>query len=58
MRLLPREEKFFHYFLGQARLISEAAVLLVEGARDGMARAAEQISKIERDGDEIIHEVF
>ncbi|MCZ2146143.1 MAG: DUF47 family protein [Bryobacterales bacterium] len=58
MRLLPREEKFFHYFLGQARLISEAAVLLVEGARDGMAQAAEKISKIERDGDEIIHEVF
>ncbi|MBI3684269.1 MAG: DUF47 family protein [Acidobacteria bacterium] len=58
MRLLPREEKFFHYFLGQVRLISEASVLLVEGARAGMDEAAERIGKLERDGDEIIHEIY
>lgn len=58
MRFLPREEKFFHYFLSQVHLISQAAMLLVEGSQNGMAAAAQRIHQIEKDGDEIIHEVF
>lgn len=58
MRLLPREEKFFHYFQTQARLISQAAQILGEAARSGAAPAAEKIAKLERDGDDIIHEIF
>lgn len=58
MRLLPREEKFFHFFLNQAHLISQAAQLLADAARQGAPDAAEKITKLERDGDEIIHEVF
>ncbi len=57
MRLLPREEKFFDYFHTQARLISEASLVLGEIARSGSASAAERITKLERDGDEIIHEI-
>lgn len=58
MRLLPREEKFFHYFLSQVRLIARASGLLMSGARQGFGDTAEQIGKIEREGDEIIHEIF
>jgi len=61
MRFLPREEKFFALFLDQVRYISEAAVLLLEGAKAGNAhleRAAEQIAVLERKADEVIHDVF
>jgi uncharacterized protein len=61
MRFLPKEEKFFALFLDQVRYISEAAVLLLKGARAGnahMAEAAEQIGVLERKADEVIHEVF
>lgn len=58
MRFLPREEKFFHFFLGQVHLISEASVLLVQGVRNGMEDAAPKISELEKKGDEIIHEIF
>jgi uncharacterized protein len=61
MRFLPREEKFFALFLDQVRYISEAAVLLLQGAEAGNAhleRAAEQIGILERKADEVIHDVF
>jgi predicted phosphate transport protein (TIGR00153 family) len=58
MRFLPREEKFFNYFLGQVHLISEASVLLVEGVRNGMEESARKISELEKKGDELIHEIF
>jgi uncharacterized protein len=61
MRLLPREEKFFHYLLGQADLIREASGALLAALRDGNSHlddAAEKIRGFEQRGDEIIHEVF
>lgn len=61
MRLLPREEKFFNLFTKQVEVISEASRLLLEGARTGnskLADVAKQISKLEHQGDEIIHEIF
>ena len=61
MRLLPREEKFYHLFLKQVEIISEASRLLLDGVRTGnsrMAGAAEEIGALERKGDEVIHEVF
>jgi predicted phosphate transport protein (TIGR00153 family) len=61
MRLLPREEKFFALFLKQVEIISHAARLLLEGAQSGnskLARIAEDIAALERDGDDVIHEVF
>src|SRR6266496_2290888 len=61
MRLLPREEKFYHLFLKQVDIISEAARLLLEGLRVGNSRlagAATEINVLEHKGDEVIHELF
>src|ERR1044072_7870212 len=61
MRLLPREEKFYHLFLKQVDIISEAARLLLEGVRAGNSRlagAATEINVLEHRGDEVIHELF
>lgn len=61
MRLLPREEKFYHLFLKQVEIISEAARVLLDGVRTGNARmagAATEINVLEHKGDEVIHEIF
>lgn len=61
MRLLPREEKFFHYFKDQAALIRQAAGILLLSVKDGtppLATAAVEIARLESKGDEIIHEIF
>jgi uncharacterized protein len=61
MRLLPREEKFYHLFLRQSELISEASRLLLEGAQAGNSRlaiVATEINHLENKGDEVIHEIF
>jgi len=61
MRLLPREEKFYHLFLKQVEIISEASRLLIEGVRNGNARlmsVATEINVLEHKGDEVIHEIF
>ena len=61
MRLVPREEKFFEFFLKQASLIQEAARLLHKSAREGNASlqlAANDIVLLERKGDEVIHEIY
>jgi uncharacterized protein len=61
MRLLPREEKFYHLFLRQVSIISEASGRLLEGVRGGKAQlmsAATEINVLEHKGDEVIHEIF
>lgn len=61
MRFLPREEKFFAFFIAQVKIISEAAHLLLEGVRGGSAVLVANTAKIadlEHKGDEIIHEIF
>ncbi len=61
MRLLPREEKFFHFFIEQANLIRQAAKQLREAVEDGpnAVREAEvAIARIEQKADDIIHEIF
>ena len=61
MRLLPREEKFYHLFARQVEIISDAARLLLEGVSAGNSRltgAATEITVLEHKGDEVIHEVF
>jgi len=61
MRLLPREEKFYHLFLKQVEVIAEASRLLDDGVRNGNARltgCATEILALEHQGDEIIHEIF
>lgn len=61
MRLLPREEKFFHYFIEQADLIAQATEQFRQAAEKGMSalREAEvSIARLEQRGDEIIHEIY
>ncbi len=61
MKLLPREEKFYEYFLEQIRIILESSQLLLEGAKAGnaqLASAAVKIRGLEQEGDEVIHEIF
>jgi uncharacterized protein len=61
MRLLPREEKFYHLFLKQVDIISETARVLLDGVRSGgarMAACATDISVMEHRGDEVIHEIY
>src|SRR5215475_3720541 len=61
MRLLPREEKFYHLLLKQVEIISEASRLLLDGVRAGNSRlrgAATEINVLEHKGDEVIHEIF
>ena len=61
MNFLPREEKFFFLFLNQVKIISQAARLLMDGARAGnseLQSANTKICQLEREGDEIIHDVF
>jgi uncharacterized protein len=61
MKLLPREEKFYHLFLKQVEILADAARLLLDGVRAGnsrMAAVATEINVLENKGDEVIHEIF
>ncbi|HTS24903.1 MAG TPA: DUF47 family protein [Bryobacteraceae bacterium] len=61
MNLLPRDDKFYSFFLKQVEIISQAAHVLLEGVRVGNARmagAATEISVLEHRGDEVIHGIF
>lgn len=61
MRLLPRAEKFYHLFLKQVELISEASRLLLDGMRAGNGRLSvlvTEINVLEHQADEVIHEIF
>jgi len=61
MRLLPREEKFYHLFIKQVEIIVEASGLLLEAVQSGNSRlrhAANEIAALEHRGDEIIHDIF
>ena len=53
MRLLPRQEKFYHLFFEQASIIEQAAQTLLDGVRRGnshLADVAERIRQLENKG--------
>ncbi len=61
MRFLPKDEKFFHLFLNQVKLISQASALLLSGVKGGnahLAQACAEIQKLEHDGDDLIHDIL
>lgn len=61
MRLLPREEKFYRYFVDQSKYIREAAQLMVDGFQTGgpqMLAAVDRLCELEKKGDELTHEIF
>lgn len=61
MNLLPRDEKFFDLFHQHARILCQASQLLLSGLNSGyqgMCDVSKQMEALERNGDEIIHEIF
>lgn len=61
MRLIPREEKFFQYFLQQSQLIVEASTTLREAMEKGpeaLREAEVSISRMEQKCDDVAHEIF
>jgi predicted phosphate transport protein (TIGR00153 family) len=61
MKLLPRDDKFYQFFLKQSDIICQASRVLLEGVRIGNSRlagAATEISVLEHRGDEVIHSIF
>ena len=61
MKFLPRDEKFFDLFHQHVRLLCQASRLLVTGLNGGyrgMCDIEKEMETIERNADEIIHEIF
>lgn len=61
MSLLPREEKFFVFFLNQVELIQQATRILLDAVKAGNAHletAAKEIAVLEQRGDKVMHEVY
>ena len=61
MNLLPRDERFFELFAQHAQIVCRAARLFVSGLNDGydgVCRIEQDISKIEDDGDRVVHAIF
>lgn len=61
MNLLPRDERFFDLFQQHVRILCQAAELFrsaVESGYDGVTRAAKQMEALERNADEITHQIF
>ena len=60
MRLLPRDQKFFDLFTASATLSVQAARYLgelLDKDEGGRAAIADTIKKLERDADQITHDV-
>lgn len=61
MNLLPRDEKFFDLFHQHSRIICQASQLLLSGLNGGypgMCDISKKMEALERNGDELIHEIF
>jgi len=61
MNLLPKDEKFFELFEQHARILCRASKLLMDGLNDGyegVCRIQEEMTKIEDEGDHVVHDIF
>ena len=61
MNLLPKDERFFELFERHAQILCRASKLLVSGLSDGydgVCRIQQDISGIEDEGDQVVHEIF
>jgi predicted phosphate transport protein (TIGR00153 family) len=61
MPLLPRDERFFDLFQQHVRILCEASELFNAGLSSGfsgVARTFPQMEALERNADEVIHEIF
>jgi len=61
MNLLPKDEKFVQLFENHAAILCRASTLLITGLADGyegICRIQKEMSKIEDEGDRVIHSIF
>ena len=61
MNLLPKDENFFHLFERHSQILCRASKLFISGLSDGydgVCRIEEDISKIEDEGDRVVHDIF
>ena len=61
MNLLPRDDHFFHLFERHGQILCRASRLLVSGLNDGydgVCRIEHDISRIEDEGDRVVHDIF
>jgi len=61
MNLLPKDEKFFELFKQHSTMLCKAASLLTSGLAggyEGVRRIQNEMSKLEDDGDHVIHDIF
>ena len=61
MKLLPRDEKFFDLFQQHMKILCHASRLFrsgLESGYNGVCRVSKQVEALERNGDEVIHEIF
>ena len=61
MNLLPKDENFFYLFERHSQILCRASKLFISGLSDGydgVCRIEEDISKIEDEGDRVVHDIF
>ncbi|MBV9102406.1 MAG: DUF47 family protein [Candidatus Eremiobacteraeota bacterium] len=61
MNLLPRDQKFFDLFNQHAKILCQSSQLLISGLRSGyqgMCDISKQMEALERNADELIHQIF
>lgn len=61
MNLLPRDEKFSELFNKHARILCQASELLISGLNagyQGVCDISKQMEALERNADELIHQIF
>lgn len=61
MRLLPRDEKIFELFCDHAEILNRSSSLLVSGLKTGyrgVNNICSEMKELERQGDELIHQIF
>ncbi|MGH9582941.1 MAG: DUF47 domain-containing protein [Bryobacteraceae bacterium] len=61
MNLLPRDERFFDLFQQHMRILCQASQMLISGLRSGysgVCQIAKPLEALERNGDDLIHEIF
>jgi predicted phosphate transport protein (TIGR00153 family) len=61
MNLLPKDERFFELFESQARILCRASDLLTKGLSEGyegVCGIEEEMTRIEDEGDHIVHDIF
>jgi uncharacterized protein len=61
VNLLPRDQRFFDLFQQHVRILCQSSQLLISGLKsgyEGMCQISKQMEALERNGDEVIHQIF